>query len=50
VQTDSSGNFADQLNAVPSPPLASGTWPVQASYAGVATHAPGSQTQNVIVP
>jgi hypothetical protein len=48
--TASDGTFSDTLNAPAGSLLASGTWTVQAQYAGDSTHGPASTTQNVSVP
>ena len=47
--TAADGTFSDKLAPVGSL-LASGTWTVQARYAGDSTHGPASTTQNVPVP
>jgi len=48
--TAADGTFSDTLNAPVGSLLASGTWTVQAQYAGDSTHSPASMTQNASVP
>jgi hypothetical protein len=49
--TNAAGTFSDSLgDAAGGPPLAPGTWSIQAQYAGDSTHAAASDTQTVTIP
>ena len=48
--TDAAGNYSDSFGGAAGPPLTSGTWTVQAQFAGDGSHGPASVSQSVNVP